>query len=526
MVDNPNVESVETREILFPHRDRSNHGFKRKPNFLILMTDAQRCDTLGCYGNRVIQTPHIDALSRSGARFDQWFVPNPICEPARVSLVTGQMPSSHGVRCNGINLQSAAPNAVELLRRAGYQTGGFGKLHFSPWGTSSRGESAEGIVDWEAGQALPAGYMGLDVTRTVLGHSEYSCGDYRTWLDTVCPSGFALLQMENALKPPSGALCTWDSALPVQYHHSPWVADQTIEFLRMRDKDRPFLALCSFPDPHMSYCPPEPYCSMYGPSDVPPPLWREGELDLMPPHFKTYYEGTGYLRQFFESGALNMRPAKDHTELQWRDMNAHYWGMVSLIDQQIGRLLHEVEALSLAEDTVIIFVPDHGALMGDHGMHMHGPYHYDAQIRVPCIWSWLGAFPAGRVCSDLAGTIDIAPTILDIAGITPPFAMQGRSLASYLMGGTPPARQAMLVEYDDEYFGPFVRTLVTPGWKLTRYAHQTYGELFNVQEDPQEFHNRWDDLALQGIRTDLERLLLDEMMLLAPFQQNRVALHG
>ena len=499
-----------------------------RPNVLLIMTDAQRRDTLGCYGNRLVRTPAIDSLAAEGVRFAEWHVPNPLCMGVRASLMTGHYPSSHGVRTNGMNLGDAPPAIAGLLADAGYWTASVGKLHLNLWLADKPGHSQEGRADWAAGRRrIDLPYFGFQAVDAAIGHNEYIWGPYVAWLAEACPDGYALMQPENALRPPSGAHRTWDSALPAEFHCTNWVADRTIARLRARDAGRPFFLVASFPDPHMSYSPPAPYCRMYDPADVPPPLWRDGELDRIPPHFRAYYEGTGYCREMFADEALNMRPAAAHTEHQWRDMLAHHWGQVTLIDDAVGRILAALDEQGLRENTVVIFTTDHGALMGDHGMHMHGPFHYDGQLRIPAIWRWPGRFPAGRVSRALASTVDVAPTLLALAGIAAPAAMQGASLAAVLGGDEAAwARQAVVTEYDDELFGPFFRTVTTHRWKLTRYAGQPYGELFDRDEDPDEFHNLYDDPGYGAIRAELGDLLLDEMLKLGSTRLERLALHA
>ena len=498
------------------------------PNVLLLMTDAQRRDTLGCYGNRLVRTSAIDSLAAEGVRFTEWHVPNPLCMPARASLMTGHYPSSHGVRTNGMNLGDALPTIAELLVNAGYWTASVGKHHLNFWWADKPGYSQEGRADWSVGRRrIDLPYFGFQGVDMAIGHNEDSWGPYAEWLAEVCPEGHALMQPENALRVPSGALCTWDSALPAEVHCTNWVADRTIARLRTRDSDHPFFVVASFPDPHMSYSPPEPYCRMYDPTDVSPPLQREGELDRMPPHFRAYYEGTGYCREMFEDKTLNMLPAAAHTDLQWRDMRAHHWGQVTLIDDAVGRILAVVDELGLRENTVVIFTTDHGALMGDHGMHMHGPFHYDGQLRIPAIWRWPGQFPAGQVSRALVSSVDMAPTLLALAGVEAPAAMQGASLSAVLGGDEGDwSRQAMVTEYDDELFAPFFRTLTTHRWKLTRYAGQPYGELFHRDEDPDEFKNLYDDPGYGAIRMELGDILLDEMLKIGSTRLERHGLHA
>ena len=173
---------------------------------------------------------------------------------------------------------------------AGYWTASVGKHHLNFWWADKPGYSQEGRADWSVGRrGINLPYVGFQAVDMAIGHNEDSWGPYAEWLAETCPEGHALMQPENALRVPSGALCTWDSALPAEVHCTNWVADRTIARLRTHDPHRPFFVVASFPDPHMSYSPPEPYCRMYDPTDVSPPLQRERELDRMPPHFRAYY---------------------------------------------------------------------------------------------------------------------------------------------------------------------------------------------------------------------------------------------
>ena len=332
------------------------------------------------------------------------------------------------------------------------------------------------------------------------------------------------MQFARALDSPSGAFRTWNSALPVELHCTNWVADHTIDYLRQVGDD-PFLVFCSFPDPHPSFCPPAPYCYMYDARSVSPLPRRDGEFDGMPPHFKEYFEGRSrWLREMFKAGAKNAKPGSMHSDRQLRDMVAHYWGMVSLIDDAIGRVMSASKRFGLRDDTIAVFLSDHGDLMGDHGLVSTGAFHYDGMLRVPLIWNAPTRLPPGRTSDALVGLIDVAPTILDLAGVQRP-PMQGVSLARYLMGGALDERQAILTENDDEYVGLFVRTLITRDWKLTRYAGRPYGELFDRRSDPGELRNLWGVPDHVKTRVELTELMLDEMLRAAPIREPRVAIY-
>ena len=507
---------------------------KRPPNILVVLTDEQRRDTLGCYGNPLCATPALDALAAGGMRCDECVVQHPLCMPSRATIMTGQYPSGHGVRANGVNLAPEVPLLTTTLKEAGYRTASFGKIHLNAWGGEhDAAASHENQAALATRRTVPPGYMGFDTVEVVGGHNETVYGpDYTDWLAARCPDGYGLMQIEHALDQPSGAWRTWNSALPAELHCTNWVVDRTLDYLRPPD-DRPFLVFCSIPDPHPSFCPPAPYCYRYRAEEVPAPSRRDGELDLMPPHFKAFYEASGgWFAEHFAAGPAggeqrtgwkNVRPCNRYSEHQMRDMVAHYWGMVALIDDAVGRLLAELDALGRAGDTVVVYTSDHGDLMGDHGLLMKGPFHYDGLLRVPSIWRGPGIV-AGRSTTAPVGLVDLAPTLLDLAGVQPPASMQGRSLAPFLRGeAAPDWREGIVTENDDELFGIYLRTLTTDRWRLSCYGGQPYGELFDRREDPHELSNLWDDAGYAGIKRDLKELLLDQLLVNAPRREPRLA---
>lgn len=512
-----------------------------RPNFLVFLTDEQQTKTLGCYGNTICRTPHIDSLAEGGVRFDNCYVQNPLCIPSRATIMTGQYPSGHGVRANGINLDESIPMITTLLKEAGYRTASFGKIHLNTFGGKTPQESKECQAYWEEYECIPPPYMGFDTLKVAVGHNDYAHGEHARWVEAECPGGMALLQFERALDPPSGAIRTWNAALPAEYYSTNWVADQTIDYL-CKVGDDPFLVFCSFPDPHPSFCPPAPYCTMYDAADVPSPPYRVGELDDMPPHFARYYAGTDeWFKGLFSTGKQNSRSPNQHTDYQLRDMIAHYWGMVSFIDEAIGRIIKILAARGLRNKTVVTFTSDHGDLMGDHGLIFKGPFHYDSLLRVPMIWNCPDQFEPNRVNDAMVGSVDIAPTILELAGLGQPDCMRGCSYAGYLDGGSMIEREGILTENDDELFKRFMRTITTREWKMTVYAghssagssfagrtsaERPCGELFDRRNDPDELYNLWQDPGYDGIRRDLADLMLDQILLTTSLREPRLGVYG
>jgi arylsulfatase A-like enzyme len=486
-----------------------------KPSFLCFITDQQRADHLGCMGNTILRTPNIDRIAAGGVRFTQAYVSNPLCMPGRATLFTGLTPRGHGVRTNGIPLDPTLPTMTEALRQAGYRTHAVGKVHlrpfFMPEGSPAEAITAEEWAEssrvWLEGsiERLPSPYYGLESVEFVGGHGTHYWGDYRRWLDRESPGAIELLLPDRALAPLTGAEGSWRSAMPESLHPTCWIADRAIEFLRAQDGARPFFLWCSFPDPHHPYCPPAPYAELYRPADVALPTRRAGELDLLPPHFKRMYESR-------QETAGRLHPTR-MPDAHVREIIAHTYGMIACIDNHIGRVLDTLDETGMAENTVVVFLSDHGDLLGDHWLLNKGPFHFDGLVRVPFLWRWPGVFPAATTCSGLASLLDFAPTVLDLAGVPmPDDPLPGVALTPMLTGDRERLREVALIENDEDYLAMRLRTLVTEDFKITAYAAQSHGELFDRRNDPDELHNHWDDPQYATVKHELLAQLLDEIM--------------
>lgn len=506
-----------------------------RPHLLLLTTDQHRADCLGCYGNPVVRTPHLDRLAREGVRFTRCYVQNPLCMPSRATILTGLYIRGHRVWCNGVPLPPDVPTVARTLRTAGYWTVAIGKMHFTPYGAPAQPGWLDTFDTWNEETALAAwdgDYYGFQEVWLTLGHNRPG-GHYGEWLRRAHPAALALFGREAALAAPTGAPGSWKSALPVECHASTWIGEMTVQFLRRHVQERPtqpFFAWVSFPDPHHPWCPPRPYCDLYDPAAVVMPVRRDGyapgaaaaELADKPPFFRDYYFG-----QMRHEGAGVPNPSAV-TEAQTREIIAHTYGMITLVDEVVERILAELERLDLLEETVLCFFSDHGELLGDHGLWCKGPFHYEGLLRVPLIWRLpaalrrqrpavsgprlTGAYQenAGVVREELVGLVDLAPTLCDLAGLTPIRPFQGLSLVPLLTGQVVPWRQAILTEFHSGYRPDLtLKTIRTDRWKLTYYAGKPYGELYDLERDPHEFTNLFADPAYRAIREDLIRLALD-----------------
>jgi len=499
-----------------------------RPNFLIMCTDQMRADHIGCAGNPVIRTPHLDALAAQGVHLSRAYVNCPLCMPGRATLFTGLTPRGHRVRTNGIPLDPSLPTVPGALAEAGYRTASIGKVHLSIFGYARHlnipslalapDRFPEMIEHWKSGriERVPTPYYGLQHVEITVGHGVEVYGDYAVWLQLEHPDEWARLQSNPVGPSPLGAEGCGTFPLEEQYHHSAYVAERTIAYLRQQGGDQPFYLMCSFPDPHHTYYPPRPWDRTYSPEEVIPPVSREGEahethlLDDLAPFFREIYERP---LQLSGRSRPTIMPQAHRLEIL-----AYTYGMISLIDRHVGRVLDALDELGLSDNTVILFLSDHGDMMGDHGLLNKGPFHFEGLLRVPMIWRWHGRFRSGSTPA-LASLLDVPPTILDLAGVPipegptsseapqQPPAWPGRSLVALLTGQADAVQDSVVIENDEDYLGLRLRTLVTPTHKVTTYTGHRgpgpYGELFDLANDPHELHNLWDSPAHATLRAQL-----------------------
>lgn len=508
-----------------------------RPNFLVITTDQHNPTCLGYAGHPLVRTPNIDALAEQGVVFSRAYVSNPLCTPSRATLFTGLTTRGHRVRTNGIPLSYDVPTMPAALRDAGYRTCYAGKPHLrtslTPAGMPLEDvdprEFPEARDLWRSGRvtSLPRPYYGLEEVSFVNGHGHGSWGEYVAWLDQEHPDHAHLFHESVPLEPPSPARDTYVTsykwALPFELHPMTWTCDRTIEYLKRFGREahepadgaaqpwRPFFLWCSIADPHVPLAPTAPFCYTYDAADAPPAKRRAGEFDDLPPHIAQIYA----------------RPKKGSDIDPYRnECAAHYYGLIEMIDENVGRVLRALRESGLEQDTVVLFCADHGEALGDHGMWGKGPYHFDSVIRVPLVLRWPGTIAAGRTCADVVSLLDVAPTILDIAnvpipeGATPPNrvgaselpAWPGRSLLPILNGTNAETAGLAVVEDDQDDLGLRLRTLVTERYRMTVYAGQTYGELFDLSEDPDEVRNLWGDAGRRDVQNELVATLLDTIV--------------
>ena len=495
----------------------------KRPNILLITSDQQRGDCFGFEG-RAVKTPHLDQLAREGTRFSTCITPSVFCQPARASMLTGLLPYTHGVADNGINLDPEIGEAgfAGTLAQAGYDTGFFGKAHFSTKTTFAPTDSPEcnsGSQSYAEDWCGP--YMGFQhVELIVHGHLNKARDNKRPpigqhyerfFFSRGTREGEALDLWATELPPHTGAAQTWHSGLPVQWHSSTWIGDRSIDWLGKRDASKPFCAWISFPDPHHAFDCPEPWSRLHHPDEVELPAHRALDLERRPWWHEAALTGTPMVDDpeilRYRIKGQRVPPQSDE---QLRDMTANYYGMISLIDHNVGRILEALAARGQAEDTIVVFTSDHGDMLGDHGLYLKGPMLYESVLRVGMIVKG-AAVPADKVVADPISTLDLTPTFYDWAGIPVPDGMQGRSLAPLIAGdpnaGRSVARSEWFVHKTRSGVDLDLRAVRTATHKCTFEMLSGAGELYDLKNDPTEMDNLFDDPGHAAVRRELEEAM-------------------
>jgi arylsulfatase A-like enzyme len=439
-----------------------------RPNILYIMTDQQRADYLGCYGHPLLKTPNIDGLAAGGVRFDRFHVATPVCMPNRASIMTGRMPIGHRSRFNGIALDRNAVTFVDVLRHGGYATGLFGKSHLQNFSTvpAAMGHEPQNRTplphDLQSAEPRHEGpeyeqeaprswadpnhkvttpFYGFDHVDLATYHGDAIGGDYERWLRTRVNDLDALRGPQNGVaKPGYDAPQTWCSPLAPEHWSTHYITDRANDWIAERATgNRPFFATVSYPDPHHPFVVPEPYFSMYRPEDI-----------VLPPSFDNPMPVPArFLHEALAAGQAERghQVAFAVTDDEARAIIAVTLGMITFIDDQVGRLLRQLEESGQRDNTIVVFNSDHGDFLGDYGLMLKFAIHSNSVTRVPFIWNDpRNPDLAGTARDDLGCALDVAPTMLAAAGMDCFSGAQGRDL----FDATRPEPHGLLIEEESQ----------------------------------------------------------------------------
>ncbi len=459
-----------------------------RPNILWITTDQQRHDTVSALGYAHAHTPCLDRLVQEGAAFTHAYCQSPICTPSRASFMTGMYPSRVRQRRNRA-AHFPAPYAGEptlvthRLAAAGYECALVGKLDLAG--------HPRGIAENDYGYGFVR-YCSRPDRQAEDGSS------YHAWLREHGHDPSALLgraaDRKHGITPFLPPAPTADN-VPVEMHHSTWCAESAIEFIR-RPHARPWLLNLNIFDPHPPYDPPWEYYRRFDADALPDPPFRPTDLATRP----------GLAGVEFQTVARH--PDEDGI----RNLRAAYLAMIELADAQIGRVLDALDRSGQRDDTVVVLTSDHGDMQGDHGLVRKGCRFYDGLVRVPLIWRWPGRVRAGLRSDALVELTDIVPTLLDAVGLAPGRLVTGRTLLPILTGGEQgsPHRDFVRAEFHDaQGLGDDGRRMSVATmfrdarWKLVVYHSHGVGELYDLDDDPEELVNLWDTSSLAATKARL-----------------------
>jgi arylsulfatase A-like enzyme len=498
-----------------------------RPNLLLITSDQQHWDTLGIT-NPEVGTPNLDRLAESGTRFTRAYCPNPTCTPTRASIITGRYPSQHGAWALGTKLPESEPTLGETLQEAGYHTALIGKAHFQPLLGTEAYPSLEAypiLQDLDFWRGFNGPFYGFEHVELARNHvDEAHIGQhYALWMEAQGCSNW-----RDYFQPPTGNNPDqrWTWQIPEEFHYNTWIAERTNALLESYHREgRPFFLWASFFDPHPPYLVPEPWDRMYDLTRITVPCAVEGEHALNPPHFQLTQEPNPDFSRYLEPDGHACHGFHSHLQdrAELAQDTAVYYGMVSLLDKYVGRILDQLDGLGLTEHTVVVFTSDHGHFYGQHGLIRKGPFHYEDMIRVPFIVSCPDTIPGGIRSDALQSLVDLPPTFLSFAGIDIPRTMTSVDQKDIWCGGEASRRDHVIVENRHQPTTVHLKTFVNQRYKLTVYYNQAYGELFDLQEDPQELHNRWSDPDYGNVKTELLLRFLHAEMGKEPLWMPRIA---
>jgi arylsulfatase A-like enzyme len=435
---------------------RPAHARRRDgvPGILFIMTDDQRQDAMSAYGNTILRTPNMDRIAAGGVRFGQSFVTNSLCAPSRASLLTGLYSFAHGVTTNAggplfynqPGLAEEQTTFVHLLRRAGYHTALVGKWHM---------------------RSRPAGFDQWTIfpSQGVYHDPDMLAGTLDTPLDAAVP-------------------------LRLRGHADDVVGDLALEYLRRRPRDRPFCLLYQFKSPHRAWQPAERHAHAFADVDIPLPRTYEDRLD--PEALQHAEMALADMPDFRDRGVDPALPADVRKRMNLEHLVKNYYRVLLSVDENVGRVLDELEAQGIAQDTIVVYTSDNGFFLGEHGL-FDKRLMYEESIRVPLLIRYPFRIDPHVDETHMALNVDVAPTLLELAGVPVPGWMHGRSLVPLLERQTVPWRDGFLYEYYEypaEHCVRRNRGVRTDRWKLIHYWEQPdEWELFDLVSDPGETTN-------------------------------------
>ncbi len=433
----------------------------RATNILFITSDQQRRDSLPCYGLDFMHTPSLDRLAREGVVFDNCVSASPVCQPCRAAFMSGQYPHVNGVPDNFRWLRPGTPTIADTFRSAGWETAAIGKMHFDPW------DDPQGFEYRISAEDKRHFFRFDDHARFLAGngyerrHPAYVEG-YGEWLGAI------------------------RSPLPKELHIDSFIGQQAVRYLDSAGA-KPFFCWVSFNSPHDPYDPPADLADLYRDAPIPEAVGNAGELRHKPAY-------QHQLIPFYRTNPLYLSDYSCMDEEKIRRMREYYLASVTLVDEQIGRILDVLDRRGMREETLVVFSSDHGDHLGDHGLPFKGTF-YESSLKVPLIISAPGV-PQGERARSFVDWIDLHRTFLAVAGIQASDHLQGWDICDLLVE---PGLNGRTEAYS-ELLG---RAMVCNDRYKLVVCDDGDGELYDMQEEPLEVVNHFADDQFKELRYEL-----------------------
>lgn len=470
-----------------------------RPNILWYCSDQQRFDTIGALNNPHINTPRLDAFMKEAVTFTHAFCQSPICTPSRASFLTGMYPSAVGVTQNGNPLFPKHYEdrlVTKRLADVGYDCGLAGKLHLS---TAADGQEPR----------VNDGYRYFQYSHDHKGPRRYG-HDYAEWLraqgvepdEMMATPTDMKTYLQGAKQARFGGIkepTEEQDNFPPHLHQTHWCSEKAIEFIdKNRHEGQPWLMSINPFDPHAPFDPPYEYYKRYDPESLPGAHFEAGDLETQ--------------KRLVDAG-IDFQSEPEHPDARdHKVMQAAYYAMIELVDFEFGRILDHLEMNGERENTIVVFMSDHGEMLCDHGLVLKGCRFYEGLTRVPLMISWPGHFGEDVVSDALVELTDLVPTFYEAAGEEIPYWVQGKSLMPVLKSEATEHRDFVRTEffgaiaYPDQTHGTMYRD---KKWKLVRYHGKDICELYDLENDPWEHNDLSEDPAHRDVLLDLMRKSFD-----------------
>ena len=440
----------------------------KRPNIVVIIVDQLRADMAGCYGNSFCKTPNLDSLARSGTTFTRAYCTFPQCSPSRASIMTGLLPNKTGIGiqsdCRAFGsltverLAQTIPSIGTTFRTVGYRTGYVGKWHLS---------TCEPPADLKE--------YGFDFYYVSPPH-----------VANPVPFAGAAETRRGAVAGIGESTASWEGRQ----------ATQAVKFIRKNvGADEPFLLFYSDGRPHPPYFVTKDDFEKWSPQDV--PLWGNIHDDLKGKP-RTH-------RRLCENIIGASQPGDEF----WKRIIGHYAALISATDADMGLVLRALEDNGILDETLVVFVADHGDTCGAHGFLSKGVVAYEELIRIPLVISWPRRFACNVRCDRLVSVMDLFPTLAEAAGIAPPANLDGHSLMLLLKGGqVSDWRTHLVVWHHGNMYGLCtMRAVIGRRYKYVYYPYDT-AELYDRENDPWELDNRIDDPNLVNVASEMHSILV------------------